>query len=66
MANIEKINEENMTAKTELKEDTMSGVTGGCWLFGAFGEHDFSMEDSYPVTMPDGTRYFFIKNKCKD
>ena len=58
-------NDEKKLEKTELNEEAMSDVAGGCWLFGVFGEHDFDMKDSYPVTLPDGTRYYYLKYKCK-
>ncbi len=57
----EEIRKEN----SELNENTMSKVSGGCALWGLIGPHDLNMIDSYPVTLADGTRYFFLKYQCR-
>ena len=51
---------------TELDENAMSGVSGGCFLWGALGSHDYDMIDSYPVTTAGGTRYYYLKYRCRD
>ena len=57
---------ENLNEKTELNQDALEGVAGGCFLWGALGSHDYDMQDSYPVTHPDGTRYYYLKFRCRD
>ena len=57
--------EEKKGNVTELNEESLEKAAGGSIIGCLFGSHNLEMVDSYPVTSANGSRYYYIKKKCR-